>query len=310
MIKDFGKTILASQKNAVMWVLLFSILPFFQWISCVIMMLVTLRKGPKEGLILLVPASLVYILFGINGSSEVIWFGVFGGTLYLWLMACILWRYASWRMVLQASIVLAVITIFIVHGVMPDLNQWWIVKFRDMLVLFDTAMQQGTILLDHEQLQDWQTFVTLTKETDILQQLAYVALGCVLVMNIIIKLILLALARWWQAQLYNPQGLRLELQDIRLSAFVPLIFIASLLTGYLGLNVFLDIVPIFTGMMLLAGLSVVHFVANGSRTNWQSWLIVIFTYGLLLLLPRVLLLMIVAVAMADSVFNLRCLGRR
>lgn len=303
-METFGKYVLANRRNAIIFAVLFSVIPLCQWISSIIFLLVTLRKGPREGLLVAIPASLVFVMLAVEGAWGAFCIGI-AGSIYLWLMAYILWRYSSWRVVLEASIFLAVVIILAVHSLMPELNQWWITFFQNALLTLKNAIEQGGLVLNNVQMQNWDAFLKLTQETDILQKIANVALGSILIVNIIFKLVLIVLARGWQALLFNPKGLRNELQGIQLSGVVSIFFVGCLLAAYLGLTVFLDIIPVFIGIMMLAGLSLIHFFANKKQKAWQAWLIVIVVYGLLTVVPQTMLLALVAIAIADSVFNCR-----
>jgi hypothetical protein len=305
MIKDFGKYILASRKNAFMLVLLFSVVPFFQWLSGVILVLVTLRKGPKEGLLLIAPASLIYVLLAVDDLTTVIWVSLLAGIVYLWLVGCILWRFASWQKVLEYSLCLAVLCVVLVHSVVPDLEQWLMTQFHEVLSRFGANLQQGAAELGEEQSQMWQSLITSADNTEVLQRVARVMLGTLLMLNIATKLILVMFARWWQAKLYNPAGLRVELQTIRLHYLVTPAFFLCLLAGYSDIIVFLDVVPIFQGVLCLAGLSLLHFVANCCQARWKSQLLLVLVYALIVSFFKIAVWTIAVIAIADSVFNLR-----
>lgn len=291
-----------------MLVLLFSVMPFFQWLSGVILVLVTLRKGPKEGALMLVPASAVYVVLAVGHSLPPLWLlGLLGAVAYLWLMGCVLWLFASWQKVLEFSLLLAVTCILVVHAVVPDLVQWWMNLLHEIFVRLQESIRLALIEEPSDQLENFGLLVAGVNQEEVLRELAQVALGILLVLNMATKLVLVGVARWWQATLYNPGGLRVELCAVRLHYIATVMFLACVVASYSGVVICADMLPIFQGIFALAGLSLIHFSANCFQSTWKVWLLLLLVYGLFVTFFEVVLWTVAVVAMVDSVFNVRSL---
>jgi len=105
--------------------------------------------------------------------------------------------------------------------------------------------------------------------------------------------ICLIIARWWQAQLYNAGGFRLEFHALRLSPVqvVGLMLVAASLLAMgpaFRLWAWLPLVP-----MLFAGLALTH--AMLTARGWGGWLGLF--YAVLLLLPPIKQFLVVLAAM-------------
>src|SRR5690242_1845719 len=121
----FGEYINRSWKEAALSAVIFSCIPFMGWVSTVIMALITLRKGVQQGLIILCFSTmpiLVLSLWGIGTLPVVI---IVTGNLLTWILAGVLRESANWGRVLMTSIVLTVLTVFLLHLWMPNLGNDW-----------------------------------------------------------------------------------------------------------------------------------------------------------------------------------------
>lgn len=94
---------------------------------------------------------------------------------------------------------------------------------------------------------------------------------------LLLGLLQLIAARWWQTLVFTPGRLGKELQQIRLSKLAGVLFAASLVFSYLGNLVVLDIMPILYTLFGAAGLSLVHYFCRKmkSKTTW-FWLMMLY----------------------------------
>ena len=108
----------------------------------------------------------------------------------------------------------------------------------------------------------------------------------------------LAMARYWQATLYNPGGFRQEFHQLRLD---PRLMAAILVLMALAVQ---DITPVNDWLFMLCllpfvqGMAVVHY-AVAARNAGTAWLVL--AYLMMLLLPPTIVLL----GVIDSVVNVR-----
>lgn len=302
MLKQFGEYLLEGRQRAAMMALLFSFMPFLGWISAVIIGLITLRKGPLEGLWIVLWASIADIVAACLGYPDALLFGILGGSVFVWFISWVLWLTTSWTSVLEASLLVGVLTIIILHLVFPDIEAWWVTKYQSVISKSykDVTWLAQSFGFNNE--KDWSAFVKAIKDSDVLLTIARVSTGTLLAFILGIRLIKLVLARWWQAMLFNPTGLRPELYNIRLSYIASLAFIVVIFGAFLGFDTAFDMLPVFILVFLLAGLSLLHLLS--SKFKWG--LVCLFiVYFLLVILTPYCMITLITIALIDSMANLR-----
>lgn len=131
-------------------------------------------------------------------------------------------------------------------------------------------------------------------------------LGLFAVLQLLMALLSLLVARWWQAALYNPGGFQQEFHSLRLTRGQMLTLLAGLLLlsqsdGY-ALWSWLFVVPV-----VIAGLALVHGMAARLALSWQGLLVFyLFLVGVSAALP---LLMMMAIIDSGLDFRARHDGR-
>jgi hypothetical protein len=266
-----------------------------QYLSGASVALVTLRAGPKDGLLVTVLAGL---LVGLGGTlllgNAVLGVGLASGLvgglwLPLWLMAWVLRRTISLPAALAAAGLLGAAFVIAVFLSVDDMEAFW---GRVLDALRTLAGEQGNGALGGLKLN--------------LEDAARIATGAVAA-NMVLGLVLsLMLARWWQSLLYNPGGFRKEFHALRLGQGTALavmgIFALTLVPGdnvsILASNLSFVAVVIY----MVNGLALAHWAvaSSGASAGWLAAL-----YGLMVFaLPYVAVLLAV-VGLADSWANLR-----
>lgn len=269
--------------------------PMLSYISGAAVGLVALRQGWRE-------AGFVSAA-GLAAIAAVAWIALQQPSAGL-LFACIVWlpvlalalvlrTTSSWSITLNVAVGFGVAGVALFYAFVADPAAWW----RDTVV---AAIQEQVIDragLTAEQASSWR---------DTLDQMANVMTGIIGAAFVFSAVLSLLLARWWQAQLYNPGGFRSEFHQLRLGrplAIVVLVLMTvSLLpwgsVGALGR----DMVMVVLLMYMLQGLAVVHAVVakRGASTAW-----LVATYVLLVIaLPQVAMLLAIA-GLMDTWLNLR-----
>src|SRR5262249_9120118 len=118
------------------------------------------------------------------------------------LLACVLASTASWIPVVQGAAACGVILISIIHLIMPGIRAWWLVQ----LTPYVTQIQAS-----------WNLNLPPDQLKLLLDQVSHFATGIIVAGILAFDIVLLLMARAWQAVLFNPGGLSKEWQQLRLS---------------------------------------------------------------------------------------------
>ena len=235
MLHRFASYVMRGRRQAVIVGLLFTILPLFGWMSNVIVSLVTLRKGAKEGAIVLLWVILPAVVVAGLGNRLIILYGIIGGSLFTYVLALVLRQTQSWKAVLTASLLLGLLAVLLVHAWIPNITEVWINQFNHYAVLIKN---QFDITVNTARLQLFSKFATGF-------QVAFITL------SVLINLIL---ARGFQSMLYNPGQLRPELKNVRLSLWEVLVFLLIGISSFFGVAMAQDALPVIGLIFVLAGI--------------------------------------------------------
>jgi hypothetical protein len=252
----------------------------FSWVSAAVIALVTLRRGPAEGAYILawavLPAGALLFAFGDSGPL-----GMLLGTAAL---ALVLRWLVSWQLALLAAMLVGAVTgvVLLVFGgaYLEELSG----VFAEFFSRFEDTVPEAQLQAPG--------VATLAGMLGLIN-----AISCVLC---------LLLARWWQSALYNPGGFREEFHELRLSPQYSLVLVLGMLVvSTFGLE-YRPWAILFALPLSVAGLGFIHARA-AHRKLGVGWLSVF--YVLWLLLDPVKLI-VLGVAIADSVFDFRSRWKR
>ncbi len=251
----------------------------FSWVSAAVLALVTLRRGPLEGVYILawavLPAGFLLAVFGDTGPL-----GVIVGTTAL--AALLRWS-VSWQLTLiGASLIGAATGIGILLLGVNYLEQLAAV-FAEFFASIQGQLPQGEDAVELKA----PGIVTIA--------------GMLGLMNAVSCLLCLLLARWWQSLLYNPGEFRREFHGIRYSPKLAtgLVLIMIVISTY-GLD-YRPWTVLFAVPLSIAGLALVHACA-ARRKLGTGWLTIF--YVLWAILDPVKLI-VIGVAVADSWIDFR-----
>lgn len=296
MFKRFGLYLLEKRYNAVWVVLLCASLPLFLIptgsIAVLIVGLVTLHKGAREGFFLLCWMLLPSIASALLGDYTLLLTEGVGKGIPIWLMASVLTTTASWASVVELGAVYGVVVIGAAHLIVPDLQAWWSTQ-----LLPHTAQAQAAIGL------------TPTPEglKQSVEKASQFATGMVVAIVFIIDLLLLLLSRGWQAALFNPGGLGREWRQLRLGYVYSAVVLVVTGLALLSANSLQDVLPVLLAPFVFAGLSLIHAKLPTQKNVRVPVLIGVYTA--LLFLPY-LCVVLVLVAMVDSWYDFRDIRHR
>jgi hypothetical protein len=272
--------------------LLALLFPPLSYLSGAAVALVTLRHGAREGLIVLVGASVAAALLGLVVVGGILPALLLALVLWLplWVLALILRYSASLVLTVQVAALLGVLWVLIIYAMFRDPVEGWF----DLLEPLKPALQQMDL---------GRSAADLDQQLQALAQLMTGMLAAVLVLSLMLNLFL---ARWWQSLLFHPGGFREEFHGLRLgrvlSALTLILFaVARLGDGTLA-HMAQDMVWVATAVFLLSGLALVHRVVAHLKAH-VGWLIAI--YVLLFVDPMHVLPILALVGLVDSWLNLR-----
>ena len=246
----------------------------FSWLSAAVLALVTLRRGPTEGVYILawavLPAGFLLAVFGDIGPLAMI-----TGTTAL---ACVLRWSASWPFaLLGASLV----------GTITGLGMLWLAESHLRNLAAEIAEILPVLL---------EVFSKDAQTIDI----AFIA-GMLGLMNVMSCVLCLLLARWWQSVLYNPGGFRTEFHSIRLTALASTVLVLLMLSISSMSLEYRPWAAMFGIPLSVAGLALVHARAayRGLGAGWLTVFYVLWVF------VSPVSLIVIGIAVADSYFDFR-----
>ena len=271
------------------------ILPPLSYLSAATVSLVTLRKGTREGALILAAASIAVglLLFISTGQP---WFALsmaLGLWLPVWLLSVVLRATVSLALVFQAATVTGALLVIGLHLFLTDPVATW---QQALEAFFGTLLQQAGV----------------PEPGAKLQVLARIMTGVAAATMVISYLVSVLIARWWLAALYNPGGFRQEYHQLRLGTTMAIASLGVLIGAWLmpgGVGSALrDLGTVVLVVYLFQGLAVVHGIAGLLRAN-IAWLVGVY-FLMLFALPQLTILLAV-MGLVDTWVDVRArLARR
>lgn len=281
ILRRFTDFILQGRVQAMGVAFVCAYIPYIGSVSILIAGLVTLRKGALDGILVFAAATLPYILHyfmgsaaseTITGFANVALAALMISNLLMWLFAVMLRRYSNWGIILDLSAVLGIVFVLIVHLINPDIQQWW----ADQLTGYFNKTAEMVTSFDKNKVA-----VLSEAQAQVVTALKVYATGLVVASVMLNVLLQLGIARWWQAVMFNPGGLRQELYQIRLSHVLGGLFILCAGLSYgLGGSAS-DMMPVLYGVFCVAGLSLLHNVFSHTKGG-LFWIGLVYILGIVL----------------------------
>ncbi len=299
LLRRFTDFVLQGRVQAMSAAFLLAFIPVIGTVSILIATLVTLRKGAFEGALVLIASTLPLALsYAMSGGTEdmsftlVILVIMIFSNILTWFFAVILERFNTWNFTLELAALLGVLSIGVIHMLYPDVQTWWeghlttyfakTVEMADKISASDASSAEARAMA-----------VAAIKPY---------ATGFVTVAILSNALLQLLIARWWQAAMFNPGGLRQELHRIRLGHVAGVIFVLGILLAYVGNEFALDSMPVLYVTFFVAGLSVIHYFLKGPKWGWIG--LGIIYLGVIWMAPFSII-MIAMLALFDTGFDFR-----
>ncbi len=277
------KVLVENKRQAIIYAVIFSILPFASWLSVVLVCLVTLRKGAHAGFDILLPALVVHsvpLMMLIPLSSALI--NTLVAYLPCFFAAVMLRKTQNWQLALGAFFIQTFLACLLIQLLAPDF-------------IIDQFNQLKTILVAYQELVD--TGINSINS----QSLAQLFFGIQLLSTVVSSSISLMFARSIQSKLYLPDGFKNELLDFRSGKISLLILIGIALGSYCEIPLAINVLPIVLCYFLAAGFGLAYFIC--ARKS-QVKVFILLTL-MVLLKPTFILFAYIILGSVDSLFNFR-----
>lgn len=227
---------------------------------------------------------LTLIIFGITGIFD----GLLGISYLLTVTAAALvlrWS-QSWSFVLMTIVITSLVTMLITGIVAKAELQAGLESAQELMQTLksDIAENGGDVS---------EVDLSLTSRWQILGALASILT--------IASVLTLALARWWQATLYNPGGFKQEFLALVLHPPIALGCTLAMLSCYVISDSTAAWASLFMMPLLISGIAFVHWYGN--QKDWDTPWYIMF-YAVLIIIPP-LKAFVSSIAVLDSFLNLR-----
>jgi hypothetical protein len=281
-----SKNLLENKQQAIMFAVLFALLPFASWLSVALVLLVTLRRGAKAGFEVMLPALVIHsvpLMMLVSVESALI------NTLIIYvpcyLAALVLRSTTSWQTVFGVFFLQALIGFLVIHLCAPDFILDQFNQFKNLLGQFQ----------EYKQLLDAGTDGI---NTFVLAQLFF---GIQILSVVVSALISLIFARSIQAKLFVPGGFSSELLAFRSGRFSFLILMAVSIASYFEISYAINVLPLVLSYFLVSGFALAFYALARKRQLRIMTLLVL----LIFLKPFFVLFVYVLLGALDSLFNFR-----
>ncbi|ACL72013.1 DUF2232 domain-containing protein [Thioalkalivibrio sulfidiphilus] len=264
------------------------IIPPMGLVASAAVALVALRLGTLQGLwVLLMASALLAGLVWVGGVQPAVGF-MLGAVQWLpmLLLAHLLRQTVSWPVSLLAGVAVACGGILLVHASVPDVTEMWVQTLHQ--ILGPVFQQSGTSAAELD---------------EALRQAAPLMTGMLAAALLMSLALALVLARYWQAQLYNPGGFADEFQRLQLGR-VPALVLAGLMLGawMTQSTLLIELSLVFLVVFFLQGIALVHGLTRQLEMH-KFWLVGMYVL-MVIALPQVMI-MLSAFGAIDSVADFR-----
>lgn len=269
------------------------ILPPLNYLASGIIVLATLRTGPKEGLRVLGVALLVFAVVAAIAFRQV-WLTAIlflSAWLPVYLVTLTLGFTRSLAKAMMAAMGVGVLMVLLTHLILPDPALWWqqtLAPFMQLLI-----EQEG-----------WQLNQADTEAFFVgLSSLMTGLLAAAATFNIIIALLI---GRAWQASLYDPGAFGREFTKLTLGKPLAILTAALMLLTITPLansmKILADCLPVLLVIFAIQGIAVVHAIVRQKEKS-VGWLVAMYVI-LVFMFPQMLTLL-ATLGVTEQWFNFR-----
>ena len=277
------KSLLENKQQAIVFALVFSILPFASWLSVALVSLVTLRKGARAGFDLLLPALVVHsvpLMMLIPLSSALI--NTLIAYLPCYFAALALRKTEKWQAVFGVFLIQAFLGCLLIQLSVPDFIVLQFNQFKSVLMQYQELVDSG--------IDDISSL-----------SLAQLFFGIQILSAIVSSIISLMFARSIQAKLFLPGGFKNELLAFRSGKLSLLVLIMVSLGTYYELPLAINVLPVVLCYFLASGFGLAYY-ALARKSQVKVFILLLL---LILLKPTFVLFAYIVCGAVDSLFNFR-----
>lgn len=268
-------------------------LPPLNYLASGVIALTTLRMGPGEGAKVVTATLVVFMLLAwlLLGQLWVAGLILLTSWLPVFLATLALGYTRSLATALLASSGLGILTVLLLHLLVPDLTGWW----RGMIEPFMASLSEQP---------GWQLGQDETAQmTDNLAAMMTGLIAAGVSFNAVIGLLI---GRAWQSQLFEPGAFGSEFRELQLgrpAAIVTAVLMGLTLTSLSdSLTLLADCLPVMLVAFGIQGLAIVHAIVK-LREKSKAWLVTMYVL-LVLMLPQ-MVMMLATLGVLDQWFNFR-----
>ena len=286
-ISQQGKQILGNKRYALLYAVIFALFPYTTWLSLSVVALVTLRKGWREGALLVMPVSTTYLgMLLVHEPTMVAVINTLLTFLPCYIAACALGWSVSWRAVAGVFFLLTGISAIALQIMLPE------------FIVTQYQYLTAAIAQAHPDL-----FVKALKDANEFGQLVFANyfFGLQMISVVLSAILPLMFARSIQSRLYNPGGFRQEMLALRSNKLGLLIMGMLLIAVNQDKLIAMNLLPLLVFYFSLAGLSLSFHTLAQRKIRGR----VVLLIAPLIALPFVMIPVYLILASVDSLFNLR-----
>ncbi len=268
-------------------------LPPLNYLASGVIALTTLRMGPGEGAKVVTATLVVFMLLAwlLLGQLWVAGLILLTSWLPVFLATLALGYTRSLATALLASSGLGIVTVLLLHLLVPDLTGWW----RGMIEPFMASLSEQP---------GWQLGQDETAQmTDNLAAMMTGLIAAGVSFNAVIGLLI---GRAWQSQLFEPGAFGSEFRELQLgrpAAIVTAVLMGLTLTPLSdSLTLLADCLPVMLVAFGIQGLAIVHAIVK-LREKSKAWLVTMYVL-LVLMLPQMVMIL-ATLGVLDQWFNFR-----
>lgn len=286
MLRKLGQYVLDNPIHAIAVALLSALLPLGWIVAAILVAFVTLCRGYKSGLWMLLGVTIPTLAIVIWKQTILADFIVLRCTL-VWLLAVVLRSMVSWRLVLEIMTILGLLTVLAFHWALDDVTAWWLVLLNHYQNLLGSTL---TGQLSQEQIHT------------VIVQMAPWATGLLAALTLWVAFLQLLVARWWQAVMFRPGGLVKEFADIRPGQVLAILFSITAVSAVFGMAFAIDLLPVVILPLVIGGLALLH---KWGRTNKKVLYLLAAVYIGLIFLTVLVVAMLTLLSYVDSWYDFR-----
>lgn len=278
-MRALAEMIMQTRGNAIAVAIVACAVPMMFWLGAAAVALVTLRRGWNDGVQVFLWALLPAGIWAWLGHPSAVLCLL--GTL---VMACSLRQSASWSKTLM--------TLVPVGGLMAlAIASYYAPQVAHAMDILRQIYGQNLETLFPKGMNLSQDELLVLLQASFVRTASFIILGG--------SVLALALARFWQAMLYNPGQFRVEFHRLRLSPVLTALLLGFWLAAMNGTSLLVIAVqPVLLTPLLVSGIALTHGLAGLRR--WSKLWLLPFYLLLLVFYPVVVLL-----ACLDSLLDFR-----